>query len=82
MTASSWAGVITAIATLVTAIGGLLLAFKTVLPMYRQVEETHKIVNQQRTDLMRYQVALVRALRESGIDVPIDQSIEVKAEEL
>lgn len=41
-----------------------------------QVEEVHTIVNQQRTDALRYQRALVSALHQAGIKVPVDQSIE------
>jgi hypothetical protein len=41
-----------------------------------QVGEVHTIVNQQRTDAHRYQVALIRALREGGLDVPVDQALD------
>lgn len=82
MGASSWAGIITAVATLMTALGGLLLAFKTVIPLYRTAQSTHKIVNQQRTDMLRYQRALIKTLQNAGIDIPDDQSIDVKSEEL
>ena len=40
-----------------------------------KTEEVHTIVNQQRTDMTRYNEALVRALRAAGIEVPVDQSI-------
>lgn len=66
----SIAGIITAIATVITAIGGLLL----ILRQTRKIDDVHKIVNQQQTDLRNYQGALIRALREKGITVPIDQS--------
>jgi len=61
------AGMITAAATLVTAIGGLLLAIKVIMP-------THKIVNQQRTDMLRFQTVLINTLSEHGIAIPEDQS--------
>lgn len=61
------AGMITALATLATAIGGLLLAIKVIMP-------THKIVNQQRTDMLRFQTALINALNANGIPIPEDQS--------
>jgi len=61
------AGVVTAIATLLTAVGGLLLAVKVIMP-------THKIVNQQRTDMIRFQKVLINTLKEHGIDIPEDQS--------
>jgi hypothetical protein len=60
-------GLITAVATMVTAIGGLLLALKVIMP-------THKLVNQQRTDMLRFQTVLINKLAEHGIDIPEDQS--------
>jgi hypothetical protein len=57
---------ITAIATMVTAVGGIYLN--------RRVKDVHKIVNQQRTDMLQYQKALIAALAAAGIDVPTDQS--------
>jgi hypothetical protein len=74
MTASSWAGVITAIATVLTAAGGLVAAIRLLIPILHQTKEVHKIVNQQRTDMMRYQRALEHALKHAGIALPIDQS--------
>ena len=38
------------------------------------VADVHVIVNQQRTDAQNYQAALIRALRDAHIDVPIDQA--------
>jgi len=60
------AGMVTAVATMVTAVGGIYLG--------RRVQEVHKIVNQQRTDMMQYQKALIAMLKHHGIDVPEDQS--------
>jgi hypothetical protein len=81
---SSIAGVITAAATVITALGGLLLAFAVLLPILRntkatakQVGAVHTIVNQQRTDAQRYQIALTELLRKHGIEIPIDQSLPV-----
>jgi flagellar motor component MotA len=67
MEVGTLAGVVTAVATLITAFGGLLLAIKVIMP-------THKIVNQQRTDMLRFQTVLIRTLIAHGIDVPEDQS--------
>ena len=67
MEVGTLAGVVTAVATLLTAIGGLLLAIKVIMP-------THKIVNQQRTDMIRFQTVLIRTLIAHGIAVPEDQS--------
>ena len=67
MEVGTLAGVVTAVATLLTAFGGLLLAIKVIMP-------THKIVNQQRTDMIRFQTVLIRTLIAHGIAVPEDQS--------
>ena len=56
--------------TAIAALGGVILAIKTVIP-------THKLVNQRFTDIVNYQRALIRALEDRGIDVPIDQSVPV-----
>jgi hypothetical protein len=61
------AGLVTAVASLTTAFGGLLLAIKVIMP-------THKIVNQQRTDMLRFQTVLINTLTLHGIDIPPDQS--------
>lgn len=77
MPASTAAGVIaavgtvlTAVALVITAVAGLLAARRVA----RKVDEVHVIVNQQRTDTMNYQRALIAALQRHGIDVPVDQS--------
>lgn len=79
MTGSSLAGIIGAAAGVITAVSLLVGAFATLLPQLKLIrktgEETHKIVNQQRTDMANYQRALIRALAEHDIDIPIDQSI-------
>jgi uncharacterized membrane protein len=67
-------GVVTATATLVIAVGGVITALTVFLPMFRQVKQVHTIVNQQQTDLRNYQAALIIALKEGGVKVPIDQS--------
>ena len=73
------AGSITAIATVITALGGLVLAVGVLIPILRTTRSTHKIVNQQRTDMMNYQRALIKALQSAGIDIPDDQSKETEA---
>lgn len=60
----------TAIALVITAIGGFLAARR----VGRKVDQVHVIVNQQHTDLTNYQAALIRALEAKGIEVPVDQS--------
>jgi hypothetical protein len=76
MTGSSIAGIVGASAGVVSALALLVGALPELIRVRRQVREVHKIVNQQRTDMQNYQRALERALREAGVAVPIDQSIE------
>jgi hypothetical protein len=82
-TPPTWAGVITALATVITALGGLLVALTVFLPILRGTKENkvaigavHTIVNQQRTDAMNYQRALIKALHAHGVEVPEDQSVK------
>jgi hypothetical protein len=70
----SWAAIITAGASLITALGGLVLAFTVLIPLLKTSKDTHKIVNQQRTDMMSYNRALLRALKNANVEVPQDQS--------
>lgn len=71
----SIAGTLTAAATLLTAVGGFIVTIKVMIPNFKTNKETHKIVNQQRTDMLNFQNALIRALVAHDIEVPIDQSI-------
>jgi len=72
---TSIVGVITAVATLVTAITALCALLPVMFKLVRDVKNVHTIVNQQRTDMQRYERTLVRALKEHGIEVPVDQSV-------
>jgi hypothetical protein len=74
-TSPSWAAIITAGASLITALGGLILAFTVLIPLLKTSKDTHKIVNQQRTDMMSYNRALLRALRDADVTIPQDQSL-------
>ena len=85
--ATTVVGVITAFATALIAVGGVITALTVFLPILRQtratdrkVDEVHVIVNQQRTDAQRYQRALVDALHAAGVDVPADQSVPLTEE--
>jgi hypothetical protein len=69
---SAVAAVFTAVALIITAVAGLMAARRT----GRKIDAVHTIVNQQHTDLVNYQRALVRALEAQGVPVPIDQSIQ------
>lgn len=87
LAASSLAGVITAIALVITAASGIIVSLTKFLPEVRKmrkaaeatqavVDDVHTIVNQQRTDGLNFQRALIRALTDAGIPVPIDQSVQ------
>jgi hypothetical protein len=69
---SAVAAVFTAVALIITAVAGLMAARRT----GRKIDAVHTIVNQQHTDLVNCQRALVRALEAQGVPVPIDQSIQ------
>lgn len=75
MTGSSVAGIITACATALIALGGVITAVGVLLPILRGTREIHKIVNQDKTDRDNFNRALIRALNEAGITVPVDQSL-------
>lgn len=75
------AGTIAAVAGVVSAVTLLIGALTIFLPVLRATRangatltEVHTMVNQQRTDLVNYQAALVGALKRAGVDVPEDQS--------
>lgn len=71
------------IVSLITAVGGVVVSFALLLPIFRKTkqleqktDEVHVMVNQQRTDAERYQGQLVKALEAHGINVPKDESKE------
>lgn len=77
------ANIITAVAAVITALGGLAIGVSllvTALRTKRTVGTIHTIVNQQRTDAQRYNIALTELLKKHGIEVPIDQSLPVVGE--
>ena len=81
--ATTLVSIITATATFITAVTALFAVLPAVLKLRAEVKagrkevgDVHKIVNQQRTDMMRYERALVLALKRAGVEVPVDQSIE------
>lgn len=78
---STLAGIITASASVLTAISLLVTAFTVLVPILRgtkdnaeKISEVHVIVNQQRTDAKRYQRELIQTLKDAGVAVPRDQS--------
>jgi hypothetical protein len=81
MTGTSVALIITAIGTGITALSllaGTLPALIAVLHRTKKVEtvlgQVEHSVNQTGTDARNYNAALIRALNDAGITVPIDQS--------
>lgn len=89
MTGSSVAGIITAIASGILALAALVSAFTVFIPMARRVrlteqtanrteevtKSTHVLVNSRYDNIENFNRALVRALNDAGIKVPIDQSL-------
>jgi hypothetical protein len=71
MTAEGIALILSAVATLVTA-----LAAAVVLILRRDVAAVHTLVNQNRTDMLAYQADLVEALQAGGLIVPRDKSTD------
>jgi hypothetical protein len=69
-------GIATAVATVCTAVGGVIVSITVLIPLLRRTNEVHTMVNQQRTDSHNYIRALVRELRTHNIDVPVDQSLD------
>ena len=80
MSGSSWAGIVGAAAGLITAGAAVIGVLPALIKVLRQVKEVHKIVNQQHTDMQRYQAALVSALNKAGVEIPVDQSLPVEAD--
>lgn len=81
MTASSVAGIIAAIGTMLTAVAlvvNAVAAWRRDKRIEGKVDGVHVIVNQQRTDMQRYIRALTLRLDEEGIPIPVDQSIDPK----
>lgn len=69
MSAEGVALILGAVATLVTSV-----STAVVLILRRDVGRVHKLVNQNRSDMLAYQGDLVQALQEGGLIVPRDKS--------
>lgn len=76
MTGSSIAGIITAVATVLLALGGVITAVGVLIPILRLSRSTHEIVNSEKTNRLNFQRALIRALNDAGVPVPVDQSLQ------
>lgn len=69
-------GAIGALVTVITAAVVSLRRIETVKTEIKQeVQAVHKIVNQQRSDMLAYQKTLVDSLIAAGIHVPRDKSL-------
>ena len=71
MTPEGIALVLGAVATLITSI-----STAVVLILRSKIKEVHKLVNQNRTDMLAYQQDLVAALQAGGLIVPRDKSTQ------
>lgn len=60
---------------IIGAIGALVTTVTAAIVSLQRIEKVHKIVNQQRTDMLAYQKTLVDALKAQGIHVPADKSL-------
>lgn len=82
MDAAGWVSIIAAIGTAVTAILSALALILVrnvkdeVVDARTDVAEVHTIVNQQKTNAMRYEKLLVETLQRAQVRVPVDASID------
>jgi hypothetical protein len=70
---------ITALATFLTAVIGAIVAVKALKVNKNTLvlnESTHKIVNQQRTDMLQFQGVLINTLLSHGIEIPRNKATE------
>lgn len=75
MDASVIIAIATALATVITAIGGVIIAIRTG-EVKKTVDHTKELVNQRYTDLVSYQEKLVKTLQEAGVRIPNDLSLK------
>lgn len=71
--------IISALGALVTVITSAIVSLRRVdnlkVELKEDVQAVHKIVNQQRTDMLAYQKTLIDVLISKGIHVPTDKSV-------
>jgi dolichyl-phosphate-mannose--protein O-mannosyl transferase len=79
--------IITALASLAATAIGMLTVFKVIIPNYRLTqetkviaEETHVIVNSEKTNRDAFNADLIEALKQAGVTVPVDQSLPSEGE--
>lgn len=75
MDASEIIALATALATVITAIGGVIIAIRTA-EMKRTVDHTKDLVNSRYDDLVAYQEKLVKTLQGAGVRIPDDTSLK------
>jgi len=64
------AAIISALAALVTAVGGVLIAYRVLIPIVRKTDEVHALVNSNREDMLRREEVLIAALQHAGVKIP------------
>lgn len=68
-----------AVGALITVIAGAIVSLRRIesvrTDLKGDVEGVHRIVNQQRTDMLAYQKTLIDVLISKGIHVPTDKSL-------
>lgn len=79
------AAIITAIATLITAIGGAIIAYTVLLPLLHKTkaievktDEVHTLVNSNHASMLRREEVLIAALQQAGVKIPPNQDITKK----
>jgi hypothetical protein len=72
----SAAEIITSVATLVTAIGGVILLLRKVKSLEEKQDQVHVLVNSNHKSMLRREQVLITALQRAGIDIPPDDSLE------
>ena len=76
MVSVSAAEIITSVATLVTAIGGVILLLRKVKSLEEKQDQVHVLVNSNHKSMLRREQVLITALQRAGIDIPPDDSLE------
>jgi hypothetical protein len=71
----SAAEIITSVATLVTAIGGVILLLRKVKSLEEKQDQVHVLVNSNHKSMLRREQVLMTALQRAGIDIPPDDSL-------
>lgn len=68
-----------AVGALITVVTGAIVSLRKIenvrADLKEEVQGVHKIVNQQRTDMLAYQKTLIDVLVSKGIHVPTDESL-------